>query len=40
MFSKRALFLIGGSGDLGQAITKKFAHSRFKKWKVFNVDYT
>ena len=40
MFSKRVLLLLGGSGELGQAITKKFNGTRFKKWKVFNIDFT
>ena len=39
MFSKRALLLIGGSGDLGKAITTRFTQTRFKKWRVFNIDY-
>ena len=40
MFGKKTLLLIGGSGELGHAITNKFAFQRFRKWKVFNIDYT
>ena len=37
---KKTLLLIGGNSELGHAITERFSHSYFRKWKVFNVDVT
>jgi FlaA1/EpsC-like NDP-sugar epimerase len=39
ILGKRSLLLIGGSGDFGSALVKRFIKSRFKKWKVFNIDF-
>lgn len=35
---RKTLLLIGGSGELGQKITKRFAKPMFKKWWVVNID--
>ncbi len=36
---RKSLLLIGGGGtELGEAIAKTFANSRFKKWEVLQID--
>ena len=35
---RKTLLLVGGSGELGSAITKKFSTTRLKKWRVINID--
>ena len=35
---RKSLLLIGGGSELGEAIALKFAHQRFKRWEVLNVD--
>eukprot|EP00347_Sterkiella_histriomuscorum_P023411 403334741 len=36
---RKSLVLIGGGNELGEAIAKQFAHSRFRKWEVLNIDF-
>ena len=35
---RKTLLVIGGSGEFGQAVTKRFATPLFKRWNVFNID--
>lgn len=35
---RKSLILIGGSGEFGKKITKRFAKPLLKKWQVFNID--
>ena len=35
---RKSLLLIGGGSELGEAVTKAFTHSRFKKWQVLSID--
>ncbi|CDW77303.1 dihydropteridine reductase [Stylonychia lemnae] len=37
---RKSLILVGGSSELGEEIAKRFAHSRFRKWEVINIDET
>ncbi len=39
MIFNRSLILVGGSGELGSALTRKFAYTKTKKWRVFNIDF-
>jgi hypothetical protein len=35
---RKTLLLIGGSGDLGRAVTKRFTKTLLYRWNVFNID--
>jgi hypothetical protein len=35
---RKTLLLLGGSGELGQEVTKRFAKTPLWRWNVFNVD--
>ena len=35
---RKTLLLVGGSGELGSAITYRFSQTWFKRWNVFNID--
>ena len=37
---RKTLLLVGGSGELGKAITYRFSQTWFKRWNVFNIDAT
>ena len=37
---RKSLLLIGGSGEFGSAVTRRFARPLFKRWNVFNIDST
>lgn len=40
MLLGRNLLIIGGSGNLGKAITERFAKKNLVRWKVLNIDFT
>ena len=35
---RKTLLLIGGSGEFGRVVTKRFAKPLVKRWNVFNID--
>ena len=37
---RKTLLLIGGSGELGRVVTRRFAKTLLFRWNVFNVDAT
>jgi len=38
MIFRKTVILIGGSGEMGQTLAKKFGKTWIKKWNVFNID--
>lgn len=37
---RKTLLLIGGSGELGRVVTRRFAKTLLFRWNVFNIDAT
>jgi hypothetical protein len=37
---RKTLLLIGGSGELGRVVTKRFTKTLLFRWNVFNIDAT
>ena len=35
---RKTLLLVGGSGELGSKVSKHFATTKVKRWRVINID--
>ena len=38
LLRQKTALVIGGSGNLGKAMIKKFRQGMFRHWNVFNID--